>query len=128
MFWHRAAKGSGACAEDAALRYLKKQNMSLLARNFQPAGRGMADLDLVMQERDGTVVFVEVRLRTHTGFGGAGESISAQKQRRLIQAARYFLMRYRTVPATRYDVVAFEDEALTQPLWLRSAFEVRDNG
>jgi putative endonuclease len=81
-----------------------------------------------MQERDGTVVFVEVRLRTHTGFCGAGESISAQKQRRLIQAARYFLMRYRTVPAARFDVVAFEDEALTQPLWLRSAFEVRDNG
>lgn len=127
----------GRDAEDAALRHLQANGLKLVRRNFQPPGKGMADLDLVMQARDGTLVFVEVRAHTSTRFGGAAASISVQKKRRLIQAARYFLIAYAPCPPVRFDVVAFDIESVrdgttdwqkVRPIWIQSAFEVRDNG
>lgn len=78
--------------------------------------------------RDGAVlVFVEVRARRDARFGGAAASIGAAKQRRLAQAAAYWLPRlaarhWRGVPpAARFDVVAFESGVAR---WLRDAFLV----
>lgn len=120
-------KTLGSDAEDAAFKYLSSQGLKLLARNFQPPGRGMADLDIVMSDRDGTIVFIEVRMRRSSEFGGAAASITASKQKRLIQAAQYFLMRFKNVPACRFDVVVFEKNEKLEPLWLKHAFEVKKN-
>ena len=45
------------------------------------------EIDLILRERDGTVVFVEVRSRSSNAFGGAGSSIGAIKQQRVVFAA-----------------------------------------
>lgn len=120
-------KISGDFAEDVAVKYLRKQGLSLIARNYQPSGRGMADLDIVMQDTDGTVVFIEVRLRSSSAFGGALGSISAAKQKRLIKSAQCFLMRLSVMPSCRFDVVVFEGGTKAEPLWMRHAFEVKNN-
>ena len=112
-------KAQGQAAEDAALHYLQQQGLTLLARNFRTPGRGGGEIDLVMQERDGTVVFVEVRQRQHTEFGGAAGSISGTKQKRIILAARHYLAAQRQIPACRFDAVLVEP-AIT---WLRAAFD-----
>ena len=84
-------------------------------------GRGGGEIDLVMRERDGTVVFVEVRSRSGAAFGGAGASIGAIKQQRIIFAARHYLLRLASPPPCRFDVVLVE----TSVQWLKAAFDAQ---
>jgi len=110
-------------AEDRALRHLQTQGLTLLQRNYRvargPGARG-GEIDLVMRDRDGTLVFVEVRARSNTRHGGAAASISAGKQRALVFAARHYLAALATLPRCRFDVVALDGDDLS---WLRAAFE-----
>jgi len=116
----RSTKARGDAAEDQALALLQAQGLRLLIRNYRMPGRGAAEIDLVMQAPDGTVVFVEVRQRSRSDHGGAGASIGAAKRARIVRAAQHYLMRWRRLPPVRFDVVLIEP---TGPLWLQAAFE-----
>ena len=109
----------GQAAEDVALHYLQQQGLQLLARNYRTPGRGGGEIDLVMRERDGTVVFVEVRQRRSSDFGGAGGSIGRAKQRRIVLAARHYLAALPRLPACRFDAVLVQASVV----WLRAAFD-----
>lgn len=117
----------GNQAEDRALAYLQAAGLQLAVRNYRTPGRGGGEIDLVMRERDGTLVFVEVRSRASRAFGGAGGSIGAVKQQRIILAARHYLMRLPSPPPCRFDVVLVEDAPdSSEPLqWLRAAFDAQ---
>jgi putative endonuclease len=120
-------KARGDQAELMALTYLRQQGLRALQRNFRTPGRGGGEIDLIMAEPDGTLVFVEVRHRARVTHGGAGASVSVFKQRRIIFAARHYLLRCQPVPPCRFDVVAI-DGALEGPVpprmnWLRGAFD-----
>ena len=105
---------AGDAGEDAALLHLQKHGLVLVERNFSCRG---GELDLVM--RDGaTVVFVEVRRRASSAWGGAAATIGRAKQARLVAAANTWLQRYRMPPACRFDVVAIDGGTLA---WLRNA-------
>lgn len=119
-------RAAGARFEAHALAFLRRQRLVLVARNVYCRG---GELDLVMRERDGTLVFVEVRARKWRGFGGAAASVGWHKQQRILRAAQYFLAarsegegayeRGRGMPPCRFDVIAFESGRLE---WLRDAF------
>jgi len=113
-------KQAGDAAEDTALHYLQQAGLRLLQRNYRTPGRGGGEIDLIMRTPDGTTVFVEVRQRKSASHGGAAASIGAVKQRRIIFAARHYLMRLRTPPPCRFDVVLLEDGGIE---WLQAAFE-----
>jgi len=113
-------KQRGDAAEDAALHHLQAAGLRLLQRNYRTPGRGGGEIDLVMRERDGTVVFVEVRQRASAAHGGAAASIGAVKQRRIVFAARHYLLRLREPPPCRFDVVLVEPAGIQ---WLRAAFD-----
>jgi putative endonuclease len=81
-------KRRGDAAEDVALTCLTRAGLMLVDRNYRTPGRGGGEIDLVMRDRDGTLVFVEVRQRSSESYGGAGASISGIKQQRIIFAAR----------------------------------------
>jgi putative endonuclease len=115
-----SSKQSGDAAEGEALRYLQRQGLRLQARNYRSPGRGGGEIDLIMQTPDGTTVFVEVRSRASTAHGGAGASISFFKQRRIVFAARHYLLRQRSLPPCRFDVVLVEPTGLQ---WLQAAFD-----
>ena len=107
---------AGDAAESLALRYLERQGLRLIARNFRcKAG----ELDLIMQDRQ-VLVFVEVRKRAGKNFGGAAASVTPAKQQRLIRAAQFYLLRYPQPPACRFDVVAIDGQELQ---WLKNAIE-----
>ena len=116
----RTTKQKGDAAEDASLRHLQAAGLTLLERNYRTPGRGGGEIDLILRAPDGTVVFVEVRQRASASHGGAGASISALKQRRIIFAARHYLMRLRTPPPCRFDVVLVEPAGVQ---WLQAAFD-----
>lgn len=125
---HVAAPGSGSvrqrrgyAAEAYASDHLSAQGLQLLTRNLRCK---VGEIDLIM--RDGPVlVFVEVRTRRNTRFGGAAASVNRAKQEKLIRAAQYFLPRLTEryfaghPPACRFDVVCLQDDGLT---WFKNAF------
>ena len=116
-----SSKSQGDAAEEAALRFLQRQGLKLVQRNYRTPGRGGGEIDLILRDTDGTLVFVEVRQRASKAHGGAAASISAIKQRRIIFAARHFLLRCGAAPPPcRFDVVAVEQHEVE---WLRAAFD-----
>jgi putative endonuclease len=115
-----STKQLGDQAEDTALRHLQAAGLRLVQRNYRTPGRGGGEIDLILRDRDGTLVFVEVRQRRNTRFGGAAGSISATKQGRIVFAARHYLMRQAHPPPCRFDVVMLDGE---QVEWLQAAFD-----
>lgn len=116
----KSTKERGDAAEAKALTYLKAQGLRLLMRNYRTPGRGGGEIDIIMQQTDGTVVFVEVRQRARAQHGGAAASVAWTKQQRLVRAAQYYLLRWPRLPATRFVVVAIDGEQLQ---WIQGAFE-----
>jgi putative endonuclease len=114
-------KAQGDAAEDRALSYLLGRGLRLAARNYRTPGRGGGEIDLVLWDHDGTLVFVEVRKRASRAFGGALGSITAAKQRRIVFAARYYLLGLHSQPPCRFDVVCMEEGGGIQ--WMRAAFD-----
>ena len=116
-------KGVGDAAESAALAHLTGFGLTLVRRNYRvargPRARG-GEIDLILRERDGTLVFVEVRARRDAAHGGAAASVGAAKQRSLVFAAQHYLARLAQMPPCRFDVVAVEGTALQ---WVRGAFD-----
>ncbi len=115
----KTTKAKGDAAEDAALAYLQAAGLKLLERNYRTPGRGGGEIDLIMRDKDETLVFVEVRQRSGALHGGAAASIGATKRKRIVFAARFYLMRLAKPPACRFDVVLVE----AQIIWLKAAFD-----
>ncbi|TSE26709.1 hypothetical protein Tsedi_00417 [Tepidimonas sediminis] len=120
-------KARGDAAEALALRHLQARGLRLVRRNVRSPGRGGGEVDLIMAEPDGTLVFVEVRQRSRGDHGGAAASVGRVKQRRIVWAARHFLARLSPVPPCRFDVVVIDGEldgaAPPRIEWLRAAFD-----
>jgi putative endonuclease len=109
----RTTTQQGAAGEARALAHLLSQGLTLVQRNYRvargPNARG-GEVDLILREPDGTLVFVEVRARRGTTHGGAAASVGAQN----------FLRTLRSVPPCRFDVVAIDGDRIE---WLRAAFD-----
>jgi len=114
---------TGQEAEDRALHYLQRQGLRLLERNYRVAagpGARAGEVDLILRDRDGTLVFVEVRARAGLSHGGAAASVTATKQRRLVYAATHYLLHQASPPPCRFDVIAVDGD---QVEWLQAAFD-----
>ena len=113
----------GDAAEALALEHLRRHGLVLVARNYRVAGGPHArggEVDLIARERDGTLVFVEVRARRDARHGGAAASVGAVKRRRLVFAAQHYLLRFPAPPPCRFDVIAIDGARVE---WLRGAFD-----
>jgi putative endonuclease len=82
-----ARPARGRAGEAAALRLYERRGFRTLARNWRcPLG----ELDLVL-ERDGLLVFCEVKSRSGPAFGGGYEAVTWTKRRRLRRLAEAYL-------------------------------------
>jgi putative endonuclease len=99
-----ARKRLGNRGEDHALALLKKRGDKLIARNISFK---CGELDLITRHKD-TLVFTEVRSRSSDAFGSSAESINHGKQKRIRQAADWYLARTfkgGPLPCCRFDIV-----------------------
>lgn len=116
------AQGRGAQAEALAAAFLTHHGLAIIARNVRCRG---GEIDLICREGD-TVVFVEVRLRSGTRYGGAGASITAHKRRRIVLAAQWWLggagVRYRQ-RACRFDAILLGRLDARDLEWIKGAFD-----
>jgi putative endonuclease len=106
-------------AEDRACLFLKREGYRIVARNWRTRS---GEVDIIARDKD-VLVFVEVKARTGSGFGGPEGAVDHPKQRRLISAALSFMEKTQCELPTRFDVVAIRpgDMRLYQ-----DAFQVPD--
>ena len=115
----------GMAGENLAAEYLERRGLKILARNLRcKAG----ELDLVCLD-GGVLAIVEVRQRECAEFGGALDSVTWTKRRKIIRATRYFLQRqveWRDYPM-RFDVLAVQGlpDGVHELVWVKDAFRVR---
>jgi putative endonuclease len=102
------------------LQHLQAHGLRLVQRNYRTPGRGGGEIDLIMREADGTLVFVEVRQRRNQAHGGAASSVTYAKQRRIVFAAQHFISKLTPWPPCRFDVLAIEVDGLH---WYKGAFD-----
>lgn len=119
-----STKAVGDSAETLALAWLQARGLVLVQRNYRvargPRARG-GEIDLILRDRDGTLVFAEVRARRSAAQGGAAASVGTAKQRALVFAAQHYLRRFDALPPCRFDVVAIDGDRVE---WLQGAFGV----
>ncbi len=120
------SRDSGQQAEQTACDYLQQHGLVLLEQNYH-CRRG--EVDLIMRD-DKTLVFVEVRARRSDRFGSALESITANKQSRIIATAQHYLQQNRLQQNCRFDVVALrivqtaDSQQHQVSDWIRDAFQL----
>jgi putative endonuclease len=116
----KASAGTrGERAESLAAEFLVRRGLSLVTRNFRTR---LGEIDLVMRDGD-TYVFVEVRLRAPSRFGGAAASITAAKQARLVAAAEAYLAQLGREPPCRFDAVLLDALDASRIRWERDIVE-----
>jgi len=96
----------GARGEDLAVRYLKKKGYKVIERNYRCQ---WGEIDLIAREGD-TLVFVEIKSRTSSGFGLPQDAVDRFKQEKLVQVARAYMAEHRLTEdiSMRFDVVAVQ--------------------
>ncbi len=120
MLFSSSNNNSGADAETKAEAFLVNQGLVKRERNYRCK---LGEIDLIMQHKD-TLVFVEVRLRSHRDFANAAESVTIRKQHKIINTAHYYLQQHQLTDKAncRFDVVAFSNNG--EPDWIKDAFSV----
>jgi len=112
----------GFAVEAQVCKYLVARGLRLIVANYSCRA---GEIDLIMQDAD-TLVFVEVRYRNHDGYGGALESVTKNKQRKIIATAKSYLLDcglWEKVPC-RFDAVIVQSEATGEGrvCWVKDAF------
>jgi len=93
----------GRWGERRCERYLRNKGLRTLARNYLCK---VGELDLVMVDGDGALVFVEVRSRADERFGPVEATVTPAKRARVARAARHFLAVHKIEDRPlRFDVV-----------------------
>ena len=114
---HRGDKKTkGQYAERRACRYLQRQGLTLVDKNYR-CTRG--EIDLIMRDKE-QLVFVEVRYREHKSYGTGIDSVDSKKIKKLILTARHYLVSHQLDVPARFDVVGFD--ASLNPKWISNAF------
>ena len=98
--------------------YLLGRGLALVERNYRTR---YGEIDLIMRHGE-ALVFVEVRYRNSTRFGGAIQSVTPDKRRRLKRTALHFLKQHpgMAVRPARFDILALDRFRVT---WITNAFE-----
>jgi len=93
----------GRWGQKQAERRLRRSGCRILARNW---AADCGELDLVVCDADGVVVFVEVKTRRSEAFAPAVAAVNLKKQRKIARTAKRFLTQYKLSDRPlRFDVL-----------------------
>lgn len=98
------ARALGRSGEDLAAAYLHRKKFKVICRGFR---FHKGEIDIIARDRDGTLVFIEVKTRRREDFGRPEEAVTLPKQgqiRRLAEA--YLSLNHLTGTPCRFDVLA----------------------
>ena len=119
----RGRQELGESGENLAVSALTSQGYAVVARRYRSR---YGEIDIIANDGD-TLVFVEVRRKSGKGYGAAVESVTPDKQRRVVRMAVEYLARHDRYDkvAVRFDVVAIDDQPDGPPriTLIRNAFD-----
>ncbi len=93
----------GEWGQKQSEKFLKKKGLKLLARNFSCK---TGEIDLIMVDTDGAIVFVEVKTRADSSFAQPESSVNYPKRTRMIKAANFFISNYKIDDRPfRFDII-----------------------
>ena len=99
----RRHRAKGRLAEQVALVYLLLHGFVPVSRNYRSS---LGEIDLIVrQPARGLLVFVEVKFRTHAGYGGPAMAISTRQRERIRRTAAVFLQNH---PRYRHNQIRFD--------------------
>lgn len=108
-------KNQGQIAEDKARQYLEQQGLSFVEQNVRYR---FGEIDIVMKEGKDWV-FVEVKYRSESHYGGAVNALSCAQTQRIRKAASHYIQINRIDAICRFDVIAVDPNGIQ---WIRDAF------
>ena len=112
----------GQLTENIAVDYLTNNGLELIDKNVHSR---LGEIDIVMKQ-DGIWVFVEVKYRKNSHFGGAISAVSKAKQKKIKLCAGFYFQQHNlneyNTPC-RFDVVALDGPINQLKItWLENAF------
>ncbi len=111
-------KSLGQAGEELVAQEYKKLGFKLIAKNYIfPHGKQVGEIDLIFT-KDREIVFVEVKTRSNSRFGGPFEAVDFFKQRKLVKTAKLFMQtnpKYRDLDF-RIDVAAVDIDNPDRPV------------
>jgi len=121
LFKSRINKGKAA--EEIACSHLKQHGLKLVDKNFYSR---YGEIDLIMKDQS-TLVFIEVRYRKNLDYGGALESVTPSKQKKIHTTALYYMQKKGGEYNSRFDVVALTGNDINNQNqlsieWIQNAF------
>ncbi len=91
---------AGALGEEQAARYLRQKGWAILERNFSAPG---GEIDIIAQDKK-TLVFVEVKTRAYSAYGGPLAAVTPAKQKKIAQTATAYLKE----KGLKFDSIRFD--------------------
>ena len=101
----------GTYYEDAAADDLIRHGYRIRERNYRCK---FGEIDIIAQ-KDGYLIFIEVKYRSTAGWGTPQEAVDAKKQRRISNAASWYLYshHYPADTPVRFDVAALSGQSIS---------------
>lgn len=109
----------GLIGEQQAKNFLIHKGLRFLTNNYRCR---WGEVDLILADKD-HLVFVEVRARISANFGGALESITVQKRKKIIKTASHYMTVKKLFHShsARFDVICIQG-ASAEIEWIPNAF------
>ncbi|MBQ4558030.1 MAG: YraN family protein [Clostridia bacterium] len=105
-------KVKGDINEELAVNYLvNEKRFKIIERNYKCQ---LGEIDIIAKEKDGTIVFVEVKYRRNTRFGYGREAVDQYKQQKIRNVATYYLrLRSKLQSKVKFAVIDILDDKIT---------------
>ncbi|MCD8238836.1 MAG: YraN family protein [Clostridiales bacterium] len=101
---------TGKIGEEIAAKYLANKGYTVTDRNYRTR-RG--EIDIVAQ-KDGLLIFVEVKYRTTTQLGQGTDAVNRSKKQKILNTAKAYIYEKGISPRTgiRFDVIDIYDKEI----------------
>lgn len=103
----------GKIGEELAAQYLLRNGYKILRRNFY---FDKAEIDIIAQKEEETVVIVEVKTRNSDFFGDPQSFVTPGKIKNLVKAANEYVVSNDLEVEVRFDIIAILKNQKTESL------------
>lgn len=108
----------GKYGEQLAANFLVQAGYKILERNYRYK---RAEVDLIAQ-KDGLIIFVEVKLRSDKIFGTPEEFVTVQKEENIRQVAEHYIFENDWHYDIRFDIIAIVVKPSVEIEHIKDAF------